>query len=273
MTQTPRHKSNVHYLGEMVCFARLLRSSGHDPALWAAKGRYVRVNGAGLRPVSISKENPCGALRVTGGDSAGKVIRTRRTIDNLADILRDATHATRSPDGMELWQRKKEHRVQAWLITEALLRPDRLPAELHLDNVCDELRFVTDEIALNGIRADVILLARKGREWFPIFIELKAGRDLKVVIGQLESIARLVAAEDVREVFRELLSACTDVSASAIRIEHARRMVIWARPKGQPSRELASRLGDALVREFNPDIFSKPPDAFQVRLDPYLPTR
>lgn len=255
---TPNRKDNAHYLNEMARFATMLSTmKGYDPAGWAAMGRYVRVNGGGLRPVSIAKDNPCGALLYED-----RLVGSLPNARNLGEIIRAATHSVRSPDGKELASRKKEHRVQAWIITKALTDPSSLLPLLHLADKFAEVKFVTDELALNGIRADVVLLGRRASgEWLPVFVELKAKRECTRVVEQLENIANNVKEAHCANAFVHYLAASTGVPAHAIALEPL-KLMIWPEAASGPARNDVIP-DDIRVLEF--DALSKD---FEVRFKP-----
>lgn len=172
-------ESNARYLNAMADHAEQLRGADDiDHAKWAEALKYIRVNGSGVRPISICNDNPCGALEGFDGSSP------------VSPDLRkgiDAPVAALSPNA-----RKNELRLQARLIEHALRSPETLPALLHLSEQCDELRLVTDELKVNNVRADVVLLGRKGEVYFPVFIELKNDRTLDRLIEQLNNIVQYV---------------------------------------------------------------------------------
>lgn len=175
----PLAESNARYLTAMAQHAeQLLAAQDIDHAKWAQALKYIRVNGSGVRPISICNDNPCGALV---GFEGSMDVNSR---------LRDGLHAP-----VELLNpnaRKNELRLQARLIEHALRSPETLPALLHLTDQCDELRLVTDELKVNNVRADVVLLGKKDDVYFPVFIELKNERTLGRLIEQLDNIVRYV---------------------------------------------------------------------------------
>lgn len=266
LSQTPKHKSDEAYLEAMRRYAeKLLAYPGYAPQEWAERGRYVRINGNGLRPVSIAQENPCGALHVTRTERKTNV-GAQKTTQRLAAIMDSAGTKSYSPaDGKALWLRKKELRVQAWIISKALIQPDELPGVLCLDDACDELRFVTDELALNKIRADVVLLGRKGTEWFPVFVELKADRHREKVLSQLNNILDLATSPRLAEPFRAFLGACAREPAESIRLERAERLMIWPSLPNTTHQLDKSWPAGVRVIEFDRDVFCVPPAQFTVK--------
>lgn len=193
MEKTPT--SAAAYLDLMADYALALCAAGIDQAGWAEDLRYIRVNGGGLRPISICNNNPCGALVGYG--------RVKSKVNEQLMQARNAPAQVPSAKAS-----KPELRLQARLIEHALRSPQTLPALLHLTDQCDELRFVTDELRVGDIRADVVLLGSKDGVWFPAFIELKNGRELKRLLQQLRNIVRYVSDEpDARLAFARFAMA------------------------------------------------------------------
>lgn len=217
--------SPAHYLGLMAKYARLVNGAGIDHAAWAADKRYVRINGGGIRTVSLCSNSPCGA--VDGHP-------TRKTTHRLLE----ARHAA-IPDKNRV-RPKPEHRVQAALIEHAKRWHANLPALMHLRGECDELRFVTDELKVGNIRADVVLVGRKGEVWFPVFVELKFGRARKTVLGQLEKIAGaflddVQAADAFVDFMRASAAPEGGVDMSHVDMSRALKVLIWPAAQGTPA--------------------------------------
>lgn len=188
--QIKKTKTNAQYLSDMAKAAEALNNAeGIDRRVWAEQLKYIRINGSGLRPISICNDNPCGAL--DGYKTSTKRV-TRR--------LRDALTAPAMPLARNA--KKPELRLQARLIEHAIRTPEDLPELLHLEQHCDALWLVTDELKVNEVRADVVLLARKGDIYFPVFIELKNNRSLNRLQEQLQNIIKSVGLEaDARDAF------------------------------------------------------------------------
>jgi len=212
-------KTAAYYLRQMTDFAKKFNEANIDTVGWAAKKRYVRINGGGLRPVSLCHASPCGSL---------DGVKTRRHPSRLEEALgKDIPR----PGHI---RRKPEHRVQAALIEHALRWPEKLAGLLHLQDECDAIRFVTDEFKVDEIRADVVMLGRKASIWFPIFVELKASRSKKQVVGQVLKIRDKVSAPDVAQAFVEFLRAAVkDVSPNEqIDLRRSIAMIIWPAAQG-----------------------------------------
>lgn len=258
-------RSDADYLREMAKYARLLRQADLDHARWAAADRYARINGDGVRPISIGQENPCGKLLLSSANRTKTVGNLRRDLRRINEVFAASTSPT-AVDGeaKPLWSHKRELRVQAWIIKQALTRRGCLRDLLHLADLCEEVRFVTDELALNGIRADLLLLARKGQAWFPVFVELKAKRAGEVVT-QLKNIHETVGDTKTCDAFRGFINATNpDVDAADVQVDRSAQLMIWPRSQS-PRTKLPI---EVRVLEFDPAVLDRPPDSFEVEFRP-----
>ncbi len=211
--------------------------------------RYVRILGDGFRPVSISIINPCGHLNENNGAEI-------RCCPTLAEAIERATSANR--DEHEPGADKPEHRVQAYLIREALRNGLRFHQVFQgFGKEFDELIFVTDELNLEAgqdkLRADMIAVGCKDGTYFPVFIELKNGRELTTLKRQLENTNTLLWENDeARGPFAKFLNAVTgvDVDTSA----KAKLMLIWPKsPSGKESKDVKeNRRNGFLIADFEP---------------------
>lgn len=258
-------RSDADYLRDMSKYARLLLQAVLDQPRWAAADRYARINGDGVRPISIGQENPCGKLLLSSANATKVVGNVRKNLRCINSLFAESKSPTIVAGGTKpLWAHKRELRVQAWIIKQALTRSGCLRDLLHLGDLCEEVRFVTDELALNGIRADLLLLAREGQAWFPIFVELKAERTGEVVT-QLKNIADTVSETRTREAFRGFITATNpDVDAAAVQVERFNQLMIWPRSQS-PRAELPTKVR---VLEFDPAVLERPPDSFEVEFRP-----
>lgn len=237
-------------LDAMATYAdRLRQAKTIDQAAWAASepSRYIRVNGAGYRPVSLCQSNPCGAVQGFPG--------SRKRLDEK--LIQALNSPNRNPVG-----KKPEHRLQASLIEVALKAPEKLPALLQLSDQIGEIRFVTDELrAGEQVRADVVFLGRQmDQTWVPIFVELKADRSLKRLGDQLAGI--IEATRQAPEEFRRFLAAATGVAAGAINLSAKPIMVMICKGLREPSRarpdvfrHLAS--GIRVLEFYPPDLLTR----------------
>ena len=188
------------------------------------KKRYVRINSSKFRAVSLDAENPCGHLVRDKKPVGVKMLESARS---------DA--ADRHCENHNPGNKKPEHRVQAFVIWQALTNPRGLPKVLGIERYVDALWFVTDELSLPPIRADIIMLGERGGLYFPVFIELKHGRTTEVE-RQLNGAVKI--ATEVSKEFRQFLSDATGKPIESIQMEHSMPMAIWGysgspRPEAQ----------------------------------------
>jgi hypothetical protein len=215
----------MRHLERMTVFAEQRRQHIGELTELAKKHCYIRIGGNGFRLVSIHRDNPCGSLYIDG-----KEVGTTPTLSVVLDKAQFASQRVGSPGNG-----KTEHRVQAYLIQQALTRPEEFPGLLDCDDLFDELLFITDEFRLGEIRADVIALGRKGESYVPVYIELKATRSLTRVIDQLDNITnRMTTASNAAVA---LLAAASGIGAELIEM-NPRRLLIW--PASASGRESAS---------------------------------
>jgi hypothetical protein len=117
--------------------------------------------------------------------------------------------------------------------------------------------FVTDELNLEAgegkLRSDMIAVGGKNGAYFPVFIELKNGRELTTLKHQLNNANMMLWKNDeARDMFAKFLNAVTgvDVDTSA----SAKLMLIW--PKSPSENESESvkeaRRGGFLIADFEP---------------------
>ncbi|MGV7240626.1 hypothetical protein [Caballeronia sp. M23-90] len=204
----------VRHLNNMTAYAHQRRQHQERLAELAERHCYVRIGGNGFRLVSIHLDNPCGSLYVDN-----QAIGTKPSLDAVLNQAHFASHRIGPPGNG-----KREHRLQAHLIHRALTQPGKLASLLDCATLFDELFFLSDEFRLGDIRADVIALGRKGLQYFPVFIELKATRTLKRVIQQLEDITERMAEEP--HAVAEFLAAASGIPAAEIAMIPL-RLIIW----------------------------------------------
>lgn len=193
--------------------------------------RYIRIRGKDFRAVSLSPDNPCGRLLRENGS---KIQGSR----NIRKAIEDASC---SAPAYSPGNNKPEHKVQAFLIREALQNDLRFGRLFEgFGQKFDDILFVTDEFRLdNGkLRADLIAIGRIDAQYFPVLIELKAHRELTRLIDQLNGAKDLLEKDDrVRGCFDSLLCAVSGVD----RIDRHRemvRLIIW--PGSESGRESRS---------------------------------
>jgi hypothetical protein len=211
--------------------------------------RYVRILGDEFRPVSISIINPCGHLNDKNGDE----IKNCHTLVEALEKAKSANRVEHEP-GTD----KPEHRIQAYLIREALREGLRFHQAFQgFGKEFDELIFVTDELSLeageNKLRADMLAVGGKDGAYFPVFIELKNARQLTTLKRQLNNASAMLWENDeARGMFAKFLNAVAgvDVDTSA----KAKRMLIWPKsPSGNESESVKeARKEGFLVADFEP---------------------
>ena len=225
------------------------RKELHEHAELANGYRSVRILGDGFRPVSISVINPCGHLN----DKKDKEIPACHT---LVEALEKAKSA--NSEEHELGTDKPEHRVQAYLIRKALQEGLRFHQVFQgFEKEFDELIFVTDELNLEAgedkLRADMIAVGGKDGKFFPVFIELKNGRELTTLKRQLNNANTILWENDeARGPFAKFLNAVTGVEVDTS--EKAKLMMIWPKsPSGKESaRVKEARENGFLIADFEP---------------------
>ncbi|MCB1606122.1 MAG: hypothetical protein KDI71_03965 [Xanthomonadales bacterium] len=209
-----KKKDAGYYLGRMTEFAQERASSAnYDAASLAKNDRYIRIGGNGFRPISIRLGHPCGALPGVAGPVASFA-------KALAAAEREGDTSGSSGNA------KPEHRLQAYLIRSALIAPDQLPSLLGCSDIFDELHFVTDELKLDEIRADLIFLARKEDRYFPVLMELKVSRQLKRLEEQLAA-ARSALSEHADQARAFMSAAVGGVQAEQIDMAQPCCVIVW----------------------------------------------
>ena len=136
--------------------------------------------------------------------------------------------------------------MQATLIRHALMNG----MELHglcdgFADVFDDLIFVTDELSAGDIRADIIALGGRQGRYFPVFIELKANRELERLTEQLTNARE--AMKVAGGSFLKLLANATGKPKSDITFDDARFLIIWP---GSPSGKERDIVAEARSKGF-----------------------
>lgn len=209
-------------------FARQWQAEWQTHQELATKCRYVRIQKDGFSAISISSTNPCGRLISKDGRYLSEV---RQTIGEAIQCTLNAVPVD-DPGDYFPGKNKKEHRIQAFLIRHALMNNKAMHALFTgFGEAFDDLWFVTDELTAGEHRADIIALGRKSDKYFPVFIELKVGRDLTELIRQLEGIRN--AMRRVEGDFKQFLASASGVPADKINFDEHRLMLIWCAPKNK----------------------------------------
>lgn len=210
----------------LIVYAKKRREKGGGLRIINDSKRYVRINFGKCRAVSLDQENPCGHLKKTIADEEKEVGgRTgQKSFENAWDDAGNPAFFNRMPKN-----EKPEHKVQAFLVSQALSAANVLPKLLDCSEVFDNLFFVDDEFRVEGknkdiLRADVILLGEKNKCYFPVLIELKNIPDTKVRRQLIKSDAM---AKDYEPQFKAFLSAATGIPSESIDIHKAHLMAIW----------------------------------------------
>lgn len=214
-----------YYLKRMEKFARerIPLWGRHKAAELAEKFHYIRIGGNGFRAVSIHPMQPCGELK--GFPAPDK---------SFSKVLKDLKSLPVSNDPDPPGKDKKEHHLQAYLIRIALTRPDDMPKLLACDDIVDELVFVTDELNFdNKVRADLVFLGRKGKTYFPIFIELKVKRELKQLMKQLSNAERIAKEfpKEATDFFSAAVAPDLILDDQQFEIHAPRSVIVWPRAK------------------------------------------
>ncbi len=193
--------------------------------------RYVRVTGNGYLAVSLDDSSPCKSLV----DESGHEVKVEMELAKALAHAGNLKMAGRTPE-----TNQEEHRIQAFIIREHLLGKLQ-SATLGLHEKVDRLQFVTDELAINEIRADLIFLGIKNGRYFPVFIELKIDRLATKLRDQLDDITKY--SQQYSEEFSMLLKSATGISGSNVQISMDKplRVAIW--PESDSGKE---RVGNAL---------------------------
>lgn len=250
MTKIDKSTDWLKHLNNMAKLAKDWRCEGlevHNRL--AVDFIYVRINGAGFRPISICQHNPCGRLIKGNGKPLLGTPKIKNAI-RAVEVAKPAAHF--GPAGGKE-NAKPEHKLQASLIHWALMHDLAFHQRFDdFDHVFDELLFVTDEFSAGDIRADIIALGRKGETYFPVFIELKVKRQLSRLIQQLDAAkeAMRIAKHD----FFDFLSAVTGIEKNRISSE-PRLILLWPTSVSGEERKTVrtAREKDYLTAEYHPD--------------------
>lgn len=213
-----------------------LKREGKDLTSLAKDNQYIRIGGEAYRAVSLNEDSPlCGFSDVKSSD--------------LATIDKHFLHIIK-PLGKDVLENKEERRLQCWLIKKALINNRDIRSALDLSNsVYDELIFALDEISLGDknhpnedkecpdiVRCDILAVGVKGSSAFPVLIELKSNRAMKVLETQLENFCKEIITHKTE--FSSLLESCT---GKKVRCDKPRKMIVWPKPKKDSVQAIAHR--------------------------------
>jgi hypothetical protein len=223
------------------------RSTLSDHQRLAQHEIYIRIREKDFRAISLDPCNPCGRLMHRGGSD----------IKGYTDIHKAILSAGQSAStGYVPGNKKPEHRIQAFLIREALTHDLRFGHVFHgFETKFDELIFVTDEIRLNNgkLRADIIAIGVVQNSYFPILIELKCGRLLTKLVNQLNNARDwLQSGHSAQSNFHEFLCAVSGV-AEISPFKDMLRLIIWpASESGKEAKGVAAaRASGILIAQYS----------------------
>jgi hypothetical protein len=234
MEQINKYDEIKKKLVNMTGLAAQRKKAGNYWFEVGSQKRYVRINSSKFRAVSLDAVNPCGHLLISERKEVGVKVLKSALFD--AANPKFFNHKPGNP--------KPEHRVQASIIWQALTDPQGLPTVLGIADHVDALWFVTDELSLPPIRADIIMLGERGGCYFPVFVELKSGRttDVGQQLTNASEIARKVSVE-----FRQFLGAATGKPSEDILMERPMLLVIWGHTTRERSEAQKMRANHGLL--------------------------
>jgi len=204
---------------------------------YVKKDCYVRIGGESFRAVSLKENYPLCGCKKNGAK-------------NLETIFGHFDKKDDKKLSEGILQKKRERRLQCWIIREALKNNRDLLIPLGInDPQFEELLFALDEVSLgdnhhpvcnipslnlknenkketNAVRCDILAVGKNGSEIFPVIIELKSNRNKKKLEEQLYNFAELI--KHFKKEFKELLEACTSLLLNDYM---PRKIMIWPAPK------------------------------------------
>jgi transposase-like protein len=226
MNKQQASRLEINDFDTLIVYAKKRREKGGGLRIINNSKRYVRINFGKCRAVSLDQENPCGHLKkMIAGEEKEVGGRTgQKGFENAWDDAGNPAFFNHKPNN-----EKPEHKVQAFLVLQALSAANILSELLDCSEVFDNLFFVDDEYRVEGknkgiLRADVILLGKKNNCYFPVLIELKNKPETKVYTQLINSYAM---AKEYETQFKAFLSAATGIPSESIDIYKAHLMAIW----------------------------------------------
>lgn len=214
---------------------------------WSKSGgvkRYIRLNSDGFRLVSLTNDNPCGALYVKDKKGIIKEVVTS-DLEELFSELNNSKYTPHTPG-----KRKREHKLQATIIYKSLTdtNNDSLPKFLGCEEEFEKLMFVDDEFTIGDIRADLIFLGFQNDDVFPVFVELKAKREATRLKEQLDNISKYLSPFE-----NEFISYVKNVTGfkGDVTFDKYKKVAIW--PDGGSSKRADHALNkdnDVLILGF-----------------------
>jgi len=224
---------NMKHLVDEVKFA------GWNESERAKNDQYIRINGEGVRAVSLADRSAlCGYEKTSSHKDPSKVIE--HFARNLG-AFNDKTFAS-----------KQERRMQSYLIKQALLNKRSLLGKsglFCLNGMFDELLFALDEVSFGDnkldnepddeehpkvVRCDILAVGVKDGDVFPVLIELKSVRSLQRLGDQLKYAAKDISWNPDRiSAIATLLSLVTGQKFSNYSAGKICKILVW--PAGKES--------------------------------------
>jgi len=179
----------------------------------AAQNQYIRIGGLGYRSVSLDEKSPL----------SGYTVKPSESLDKIFLQFKDSKP---KPMDVDVLEKKKERRLQSWIIKNALLKNRDMIAALSLaDCPYDEILFATDEVSFGAIRCDIVAVCRKGANYYPVLIELKSNRDKSELIRQIRVFCEKIV--EYSHEFSELLGILTGIDPGKIMKKEPHKIIIW----------------------------------------------
>lgn len=242
-------------LKNMIAFAKEMQKPLWDESLAATNDKYIRILGESCRAVSLNDLSPlCGY-----GGTGSKVV---------SNVIKHFDDAKREPIKLagDDWKKKKERRLQSWIIKQGLMNGrDLLQSPIFncLKTHFDELLFALDEVSFGDnnhnlpkiVRCDLLAVGVKGNNVFPVVIELKSNRALGDLIMQLANAEKEIDSHSNE--IGELMKSLTKKNISDFAV---RKVLVW------PAATIGESKGTAEIRtnsdvifvEYSPKDFKHP---------------
>lgn len=232
-------------LSNMKRFLIEIESLGWDKKEQAREGYYLRVNGEGVRPVSLLDESAlCGQENGTSKKPHIAIQDLRSTTKSFGNISE------------KVFKSKKERRLQAFIIRKALINDGNLlenPLFSCLKDHFKTLKFAFDEISFgdnrheNGdhpkiVRCDILAAGViSNGDSLPVLIELKSTRSLERLNAQLENAKNEITQGNERiNLIKDLIKITTGLDVNTSQSPH--KIIIW--PRAIESKETTRRLAE-----------------------------
>lgn len=254
MTQERETVINNRLLN-MKRFLTEIESLGWDKKEQAREGYYLRVNGEGVRPVSLhDKSALCGLEKGT----------SKRPHNAIQDIKSAAKSFGTISE--KVFESKKERRLQAFIIRQALINDGNLlenPLFNCLKDHFKTLKFAFDEISFgdnrheNGdhpkiVRCDILAAGVMiNGDSLPVLIELKSTRNLERLNVQLDNAKNEITQGNERiNLIKDLIKISTGLDVNTSQNPH--KIIVWpqAKESKETTRRLAADYRDVTIIEY-----------------------